>query len=175
MLHKQRYHRLKPDVGRLVFLTFFLVFIGILGSSTYVCAFSWDIQPPIPTYDPPRWKKVKTLWNKHYNEGNDLNDLIHTLKSLNEDYPAKIEPIILLAKAHYLHARYKKMIAKNTLKKRNNMLFKPAKWTRKTYMPSPRLLKRYAIVATVSISSANTEHLSNPIHQLKELAKPCRT
>jgi tetratricopeptide (TPR) repeat protein len=108
MLYKQRYHRFKPDVGRLVLLTFFLAFFWILGSSKYVCAFSWDLQPPIPTYDSPRWEKVRVLWNKHYNEGDDLNDLIDTLKSLKEEYPAKIEPVLLLAQAHYLHARYKK-------------------------------------------------------------------
>jgi len=116
MLHKQRYHRLKPDVGSLVFLTFFLVFFGILGSSTYVYAFPWDPQPPIPNDDPPRWEKVKTLWNKHYG-GDNLDELISTLTSLKEVYPAKIEPILLLAKAHYLHARYKSQDRKEHFEK----------------------------------------------------------
>jgi tetratricopeptide (TPR) repeat protein len=73
--------------------------------STCVYGFSWDPQPPIPNYDPPRWQKVKTLWEKHYG-GDNLGELIATLSSLKETYPSKIEPILLLAKAHYLHARY---------------------------------------------------------------------
>ena len=107
MHHKQRYNPIKPGYGKLVLFTLFLVFFGLLGFSTCVCAFSWDLQPPIPNYDSPRWEKVRTIWNNHYREGDDLNDLISTLTSLKETYPAKIEPILLLARAHYLHARYK--------------------------------------------------------------------
>ncbi|KQC08711.1 MAG: hypothetical protein APR62_00155 [Smithella sp. SDB] len=123
---KQRNYRFKPADGRLVFLTFFFICIGILGLSGNVCAFPWDMRPPIPGYDPPRWEKVRILWNKHY-KGNDIDDLIDTLTSLKEAYPAKIEPITLLARAHYMHARYISQNRKEHFEKAEQYAYKACK------------------------------------------------
>lgn len=93
---------------------------------TYVYAFSWDPQPPIPAYDPQRWEKIETLWDNHYG-GDNLDELIATLSSLKEAYPKKIEPILLLAKAHYLHARYHNQNRKENFEKAEQYAFKACK------------------------------------------------
>ena len=106
--------------------TLFLSCFWILAMFTYVYAFSWDPQPPIPNYDPQRWEKVKTLWDNHYG-GDNLDELIATLSSLKEAYPKKIEPILLLAKAHYLHARYNNQNRKENFEKAEQYAFKACK------------------------------------------------
>jgi tetratricopeptide (TPR) repeat protein len=116
MHNKESASRLRRGNGNHVLFTFFLACFLIMVLSICVYAFSWDPQPPIPNYDPPRWEKIKTLWNNHYG-GDNLDELISTLNSLKEAYPAKIEPILLLAKAHYLHARYKSQDRKEHFEK----------------------------------------------------------
>lgn len=106
MDNKHEDRRSEQNVSNHILLTFFLVCFWITILSTFLYAFSWDPPPPIPT-DDPRWEKVRNLWNNHYG-GDNLDELINTLFLLKGAYPSKIEPIILLAKAHYLHARYKK-------------------------------------------------------------------
>lgn len=105
MHNKKSDFRLTQKNVNHLFLIFFLGCLWTLFTPTCVHSFSWDPPPPIPNYDPPRWQKVKTLWDNHYG-GDNLDELIATLSSLKETYPSKIEPILLLAKAHYLHARY---------------------------------------------------------------------
>jgi len=121
------------NVSNHILLTFFLVCFWITILSTFLYAFSWDPPPPIPT-DDPRWEKVRNLWNNHYG-GDNLDELINTLFLLKGAYPSKIEPIILLAKAHYLHARYKKEDRREHFEKAEEYASKACKMDPKTYMP----------------------------------------
>lgn len=83
---------------------FLLICFSLTVSSTSLCAFSWDPDPPFLN-DDPRWEKVRSLWNDHY-EGKNIDELIKALITLKDAYPTKIEPILLLARAYYFHARY---------------------------------------------------------------------
>jgi tetratricopeptide (TPR) repeat protein len=98
-------HGLRRGKGRTIGMIFSLACLWILVLSIWVYAFTWDPQPPIPDYDPQRWEKVRTLWAEHY-DGNNFDELIATLTQLKDAYPSKFEPIFLLARSHYLHARY---------------------------------------------------------------------
>lgn len=84
-----------------------VVFIGSLFLLVlHVPAFAgaWDMEPAIPNGD-PQWDKVKTLWAGHYGSKN-LDELIAALEPIKAAQPGKIEPILWLARVHYLHARY---------------------------------------------------------------------
>lgn len=87
------------------YLIFFLTYLWAPGLSGAAPAFDWDLQPPIPDYDARNWEKVKVLWDSHY-EGKNIDEMIVILKQLEDAHPGRFEPVFMLARAHYLHARY---------------------------------------------------------------------
>lgn len=131
---------LKFGNGKTACLIVSLACLWGLGLSTGVCAFTWDPQPPIPDYDSVRWEKVKTLWADHY-DGKNLDELITTLNQLKDAYPTKFEPIFLLARAHYLHARYIRKDRKENFEKSERYALQACKMEPKNVYPLAALVE----------------------------------
>lgn len=84
----------------------FLSLTALLRAAPAAAA-SWDMDIPIPNSD-PEWQKVKTLWAGHYTSkdlGKTLDDLISVLTPLKDKYPDRVEPLLWLSRANYLHGR----------------------------------------------------------------------
>jgi len=88
-----------------VFCVSLLAGLFVLSLSAPVRGLTWEYPPPIPDYDPERGEKIRTLWADHYS-GKNLDQLVAAAGELREAHPGKIEPLLLLARAHYFHARY---------------------------------------------------------------------
>lgn len=144
--------RLKNNKSNRLIFIFFLVCFSFTVSSTCLYAFSWDPDPPIPN-DDPQWEKVRTLWDNHYG-GNNIDELIATLTPLKEAYPTKIEPILLLARAHYLHARYKRQDRKEHFEKSEKYALQACKM-------DPKNLYALAMLVEALCYSRNREYIFN--------------
>ena len=143
---------LKINKNNYFIFIFFLVCFSIILSSRYVYAFSWDPDPPILN-DDPRWEKVRSLWNDHY-EGKNIDELIDALIPLKDAYPAKIEPIMLLARAHYFHARY-------VGKERKEHFEKSEQYALKACKMDPKNLYAIAILLETLCYSRDRDYIFN--------------
>lgn len=78
----------------------FACLFPVIGHAAYV----WDRNLPIPEND-PSWETVARLWDKRWDAGRVVDDLITALHDLERKHPDRIEPCLWLSRAYYIKGR----------------------------------------------------------------------
>lgn len=83
-----------------LFTAAFVLVFPFISQAAYV----WDRQLPIPG-DDPSWGSVARLWEKRWDGGGVVDELIAVLHDLEREFPGRIEPCLWLGQAYYLKGR----------------------------------------------------------------------
>lgn len=83
-----------------------LVFVILFMFARIASAFVWEIELPLPDYD-PKWDDVKTLWQDRW-ENEDNNQITALLHQLEMQYPGRVEPLVWLARMYCIEGHENK-------------------------------------------------------------------